>query len=84
MSIIYMVHNIIYIYIYKYTVRSKTNTKYLFLGRRTHAMAAMGDESMEVTKIASSAEVVRITSSMEQLQTKLRAELVRGVALDAW
>jgi len=27
---------------------------------------------------------VRITSSMEQLQTKLRAELVRGVALDAW
>jgi len=47
-------------------------------------MAAMGDESMEVAKIASSAEVVRITSSMEQLQTKLRAELVRGVALDAW
>ena len=75
-----MVHNI-YIYVYcafehKYQIP--------FFGSRTHAMAAMGDESMEVTKIASSAEVVRITSSMEQLQTKLRAELVRGVALDAW
>ena len=53
-------------------------------------MEQEGNESMEigdslqVGRWASSQEVVRITSTMEELRTKIRPDLVRGVTLDAW